>query len=212
MPDDLPPDAVPIRMLGPDDTGSGSVDPGTVDPGTVDPDTVDHQILDPGAGGGGPSGRVVIALVAVLAVLIGVAGVLVYQRATTPGADSVDVGFMQDMGYHHDQATELSIILLDKDVDPDLKAFAQEIRESDAARFVQWKDPAMHSLSQVADAATKDRAVGMSLRTVLERRYGFTEPEIEQELQRVAAEATDPTLDRIAQGLLNVGDTAALGG
>lgn len=79
------------------------------------------------------------------------------------------------------------------------KDFAQQIRESDAARFVQWKDPAMHSLGQVADAATKDRAVGMSLRTVLERRYGFTEPEIERELERVAAEQADQTLIALAQ-------------
>lgn len=83
------------------------------------------------------------------------------------------------------------------------KDLARAIRESDALRFVQWKDPAMHSLAQVADAATKDRAVGMSLRTVLERRYGFTEPEIEQELARVREERSDPTLDRIAEGLIN---------
>ena len=132
MPDDLPADAVPIRMLGPDDTGPGSVDPGTVDPGTVDPgtvdpDTVDHQILDPGAGGGGPSGRVVVALVAVLAVLVGVAGVLVYQRATTPGADSVDVGFMQDMTTHHQQAVEIASIVAETAQDPDIRAFAREI-------------------------------------------------------------------------------------
>lgn len=76
------------------------------------------------------------------------------------------------------------------------KDLARAIRESDGRRFVQWKDPAMHSLAQVADAATKDRAVGMSLRTVLERRYGFTEPEIDQEMNRVAAEAQDPFLQQ----------------
>ncbi len=65
---------------------------------------------------------------------------------------------------------------------------AAAIRSSDGERFVHWKDPAMHSLAQVADAATKDRAVGMSLRTVLERRYGMTEPEIERELERIREE------------------------
>jgi hypothetical protein len=78
------------------------------------------------------------------------------------------------------------------------KDMAKAIRESDGRQFVQWKDPAMHSLAQVADAATKDRAVGMSLRTVLERRYGFTEPEIDQEMKRVAAEQADPFLQQAA--------------
>lgn len=77
------------------------------------------------------------------------------------------------------------------------KGLAQSIREADGRQFVQWKDPAMHSLSQVADAATKDKSVGMSLRTILERRYGMTEREIEQELARVRDEAMDPILNQI---------------
>ena len=67
-------------------------------------------------------------LIAALAFLGGAVGYAVGHRsAAADPFNAVDVGFMQDMGYHHDQATELSIILLDKDVDPDLKAFAQEI-------------------------------------------------------------------------------------
>jgi hypothetical protein len=85
------------------------------------------------------------------------------------------------------------------------KDMAQSIRESDGRQFVQWKDAAMHALSQVADAATKDRAVGMSLRTVLERRYGFTEPEIARELERVRAEQMDPVTEAIVNGV-NGGD------
>lgn len=59
---------------------------------------------------------------------------------------------------------------------------------------IQWKDAAMHSLSQVADAATKDRSVGMSLATVLRTRYGFTPTEVAAELERVRAEQADPFL------------------
>lgn len=65
---------------------------------------------------------------------------------------------------------------------------AEAIRLTDARRFTQWKNPAMHSPSQVADAATKDRAVGMSLHSVLERRYGMTEPEIAREMDRIRDE------------------------
>lgn len=75
------------------------------------------------------------------------------------------------------------------------RGLAQQIRETEGRRFVQWKDPGVQSDSQVADAATKDRAVGLSLRTVLERRYGMTEPEIEQELRRIREEKQDPLLD-----------------
>jgi len=63
-------------------------------------------------------------------------------------------------------------------------ALAEQIRLS----TILWKDAEMHSLSQVADAATKDRAVGMSLQTVLERRYGMGPQEVERELARVREE------------------------
>lgn len=77
------------------------------------------------------------------------------------------------------------------------KDLAAAIRASDGRRFTQWKNAAMHSPSQVADAATKDRSVGMSLRSVLERRYGMTEPEIARELERVREEQADPILSQI---------------
>jgi len=84
------------------------------------------------------------------------------------------------------------------------KGSAEAIVEADGAHLVQWKDPAMHSLAQVADAATKDRSIGISLRTILERRYGMTEPEIDREMERIDAErgdSADPIIDRIAAGL-----------
>lgn len=68
------------------------------------------------------------------------------------------------------------------------KDLAATIRGSDGHRFVQWKNAAMHSPSQVSDSATKDRAVGMSLRSVLERRYGMSEPEIDREMARIRDE------------------------
>jgi hypothetical protein len=84
---------------------------------------------------------------------------------------------------------------------------ADAIAEADSRRFTQWKDASAHSPSQVADAATKDRAVGMSLRTVLERRYGMTEAEIEREMQRVREESADSLIS----GLLRPtpGETSA---
>lgn len=53
---------------------------------------------------------------------------------------------------------------------------------------IQWKDQAMHSVGQIADAATKDRTVGISLETVLRTRYGMNPDEIRRELDAVRAE------------------------
>jgi hypothetical protein len=92
----------------------------------------------------------------------------------------------------------------------DKRGLADSIRATDGRQFVQWKDPATHSLGQVADAATKDKAVGLSLRTILERRYGMTEPEIERELQRVRDEKADPMMQAILDGVNR--DNAAFGG
>jgi uncharacterized protein (DUF305 family) len=77
----------------------------------------------------GLPGVKVAILVAAVAFLAGSIGFVVGER--NGGADPLnasDVGFMQDMGLHHDQAVQMSLILLDKpEIDRSLKAFAQEI-------------------------------------------------------------------------------------
>ncbi|MCB0962970.1 MAG: DUF305 domain-containing protein [Acidimicrobiales bacterium] len=96
---------------------------------TESADTTEPEAAPPDPPRRGLSGLQIGVLVAALAFLGGAIGYAVGDgQANADPFNAVDVGFMQDMGYHHDQATELSIILLDKDgVDPDLKAFAQEI-------------------------------------------------------------------------------------
>lgn len=123
MADDLPPDAVPIVQLSERDEVVGSES----DPGESDP--TESGESDPGAMSGptGPSGWVIGALAVVLALMVGVGGVLVYQKATTPGAGSVDVGFMQDMTTHHQQAVEMASVVAENGADPDIRAFAREI-------------------------------------------------------------------------------------
>ncbi|CAN5901360.1 hypothetical protein BH23ACT2_BH23ACT2_30450 [soil metagenome] len=70
--------------------------------------------------------RVVVLLVAV-AFLAASVGWAVGQRPEDP-LTGTDVGFLREMGYHHEQGIELSLILLYKDeVDQGLDAFAQEI-------------------------------------------------------------------------------------
>lgn len=68
-----------------------------------------------------------VASVAVAVTLLGVAAVLV-ATDDRPGADSVDVGFLQDMRAHHDQAVRMSLAMLTKDgVDPLVRTIAAEI-------------------------------------------------------------------------------------
>lgn len=64
---------------------------------------------------------------AVLAALVGIAAVLIYQRAATPGEGSVDVGFLQDMTTHHQQAVEMANLVAETGTDPEVRAFAREI-------------------------------------------------------------------------------------
>lgn len=71
-------------------------------------------------------------------------------------------------------------------------AFADQIRSTSSLQFVHWKDGAINSLAQLADAATKDRSIGISLRTILERRYGFTSEQIDREMERIREEDMDP--------------------
>jgi len=87
-------------------------------------------------------------------------------------------------------------------------ALAEQIRLS----TILWKDAEMHSLSQVADAATKDRAVGMSLQTVLERRYGMSPQEVEVELSRVEAEQSSGLIAGLLRPAAQAGDGAPVGG
>lgn len=62
---------------------------------------------------------------------------------------------------------------------------------------VDWADPAIYSVSQLADAALKDRQLGLPLASILEARYGYTDQQIERVLKQIEAESQDPYLARI---------------
>lgn len=71
-------------------------------------------------------------------------GYFVTRRSDRPpGAGSVDVGFLQDMRYHHDQATQMSLAYLQKpaaEQDPQLRIIAAEIllgQQLEAGAMVQ---------------------------------------------------------------------------
>lgn len=103
----------------------------------VPPDIPSQDLSDSGPSIGSSGGirgrfgpltgtRVAILLVA-FAFLGGAIGWSIGQRDQDP-LSATDVGFMQDMGFHHEQALQLSLLLLANDtVRPDLQHYAQEI-------------------------------------------------------------------------------------
>jgi uncharacterized protein (DUF305 family) len=82
-----------------------------------------------------------VGAVAVAATLLVVASVLAITRDPSPGAESVDAGFLQDMRAHHDQAVLLSLIYMGvTDTDPGLHTIAAEVllsQQLEAGIFVE---------------------------------------------------------------------------
>lgn len=87
----------------------------------------------PSDGAGGPrrglSTLQWLVLVAAVAFLAGAVAYVVGDRSgSADPLNDTDVGFMQDMGFHHEQAVQMALLLLAKDdVDPNLQSFASEI-------------------------------------------------------------------------------------
>lgn len=90
---------------------------------------VDEEVetdLDEGGGPAGLSWSKVAVLGVALAFLGFAVGVFV-TRDRPPGADSADVGFLQDMITHHQQAIEVSLLELAYGEDPTVRSFASDV-------------------------------------------------------------------------------------
>lgn len=68
----------------------------------------------------------VLGLVAVVALFAGLISVQVTDRLSSPSEESVDVGFLQDMIFHHEQAIQIGLIGSDNASDHVVRHFAQE--------------------------------------------------------------------------------------
>ena len=75
-----------------------------------------------------PAGWTTSSLVvaAVLGMLLAGVVALGVRYVTTPRADSADVGFLQDMTVHHDQAVEIASIAAENATDQEVRSFARE--------------------------------------------------------------------------------------
>jgi uncharacterized protein (DUF305 family) len=68
----------------------------------------------------------VVGLVVVTALVAVLLSLTLASRLDGPGADSVEVGFLQDMIHHHEQAVQLGVIGADTATDHDVSHFALE--------------------------------------------------------------------------------------
>ena len=77
---------------------------------------------------------------------------------------------------------------------------------ADACRtgVAQWKNPEVRSDAQISDAALKDKQIGWPFASILEKRYGLAQPEIQRVMEMVKAEQADPYLSLLAAKGVNV--------
>ncbi|MFN8023844.1 MAG: DUF305 domain-containing protein [Acidimicrobiales bacterium] len=81
------------------------------------------------------------ALVAAVALLAGGIGWVVGNNRALPDPNATDIGFLQDMRYHHEQAVQMALLYLDDpDRDANLTTIAREIivgQNIEIGRFIQ---------------------------------------------------------------------------
>jgi uncharacterized protein (DUF305 family) len=94
-----------------------------------------------------------VVLFGALAFLVGSVGYFVGVRTTDPAAsfNEVDIGFLQDMIDHHDQAVVLSLLELANGEDQSARDFAQE-----TIIFQRWEIGVMDRLLEEADSGRGD--------------------------------------------------------
>jgi uncharacterized protein (DUF305 family) len=147
--------------------------------------------VDPNDGGAGDGDgwdeeaarwlRPVLVVVGVLGLLLlgAAAGLLIglpgAAQQQVPSADSVDVGFLQDMTVHHEQAVEMAAWERDHTTDPYLGKLAADIettQNSQVGRMQGWLDlwgaaalPVGGHMAWMADP-THDHAAGTAVATM----------------------------------------------
>ncbi|RZT88080.1 uncharacterized protein (DUF305 family) [Pseudonocardia sediminis] len=114
-----------------------------------------------------------LAVVALLGgLLVGATG----PGAASPDAESVDVGFAQDMSVHHRQAVEMASWERDRTADPALRQLAFDIETTQNQQVGRmqgwlglWDQPAVGTGGHMAwmdDAAHDGHGAGMSVATM----------------------------------------------
>ncbi len=131
--------------------------------------------------------------------LLGLGLGLIVNRHTERSASSVDVGFLQDMRYHHEQAVGMSLMLLGKPADgasPSVRQAAREIVQSQA--FEGGRMAEMLRSFGAAVANEGDTAMGwMGMAVPLDEMPGMATSDETAELSVAQGRAADLVFIRL---------------
>lgn len=92
-----------------------------------DADVTDDDEVEDDDGGGGGLGWGKVAVLALALAFLGFAVGMFVSRDDPPAADSVDVGFLQDMATHHDQGIGVARLAAAYAEDETVRSYAREI-------------------------------------------------------------------------------------
>lgn len=140
--------------------------------------------------------RLLVALVGVALVLVGVLfGVWaspIGPGADPPAADSLEVGFAQDMSVHHNQAIEMSAMALDRSSDPIVRTLAYDVLTSQQSQvgmmqgwLALWGRPPVASTPPMLWMAADSSMAGHSMSADMDGQPAMSMPGMAstQELQ-----------------------------
>jgi uncharacterized protein (DUF305 family) len=172
----------------------------------VPPPPADEDVGDD-SGGEGDSApwwhspwRLLVMAVALLFLGASIGYFVTTRRDAPPGAGSVDVGFLQDMRYHHDQAVQMSMAYLEKPApqqDPILRTIATEIllgQQLEAGAMVQL----LHDYGQPDSNESGVGMAWMSMPVPIAQMPGMATTD---QLSALSA-ATGPAADRLYSQLM----------
>jgi uncharacterized protein (DUF305 family) len=162
---------------------------------TTDSRPSDDELVDGGGDDGGvdDDGDVVvlswwqnpiniITMLVGTALIAGMIGWLIADTAAEPDANDVDVGFLQDMRDHHDQAIQMSLIYLTRpDTAPGLRTVARSVlvgQGVDVGRMIQL----LRDLDAPEAAESEEAMAWMGMPTPRDQMPGMASEEQLQEL------------------------------
>ncbi|MGM1061805.1 DUF305 domain-containing protein [Saccharothrix sp. Mg75] len=163
--------------------------------------------IEPEQRRGATATRAAVVAVAVVAVLLlgAAVGLLIKlpgqdNTSSTPAADSVDVGFLQDMAAHHLQGVTMANLARDKTTDATIRQLAFDIQSTQLEQVgrmkgwlslwgyqeqsvdgthMKWMTSASHDHTAAADAGTTGLMPGMATTQELNRLRGLSGPEFD---------------------------------
>lgn len=145
----------------------------------------------------GPATLLWIVLVVAALVFGGAVGWRISQDdgPDRPGRDSVDVGFFQDMGKHHNQAIAMAFAYLEHGTDPLLRQIAGEILTYQASEIGVMND---HLAQWAAQGTEGDTAMGwMGMPVPRDEMLGLATPEEMDALRAARGAELDQLFTRL---------------